>query len=55
MCIRDRFCTVDTADYGAWVIAFGSTGDLASDGDGNGIVDAADFAVWRENVGNQCS
>ena len=42
---------VDSADYTVWKLAYGSTSQLAADGNGNGRVDAADYNVWRNNLG----
>ncbi|TWT88165.1 Quinoprotein glucose dehydrogenase B precursor [Pseudobythopirellula maris] len=40
---------VTLADYDAWVQAFGDQGSgLLADGNANGVVDAADFTVWRD-------
>lgn len=33
-----------------WRPAFGSTTNLLSDGNLNGVVDAADYVVWRDNL-----
>ena len=43
---------VDMDDYDTWVSTFNSTLLLGADGNGNGIVDAADFTIWRDNLGN---
>jgi endonuclease/exonuclease/phosphatase family metal-dependent hydrolase len=40
---------VDTLDYEAWRVAFGTTSTEA-DGNGDGAVDAADYVIWRQNV-----
>ncbi|MEM6798765.1 MAG: PEP-CTERM sorting domain-containing protein, partial [Planctomycetota bacterium] len=32
-----------------WKSVYGSTEFLAADGNGNGIVDGGDYAVWRNN------
>jgi hypothetical protein len=40
---------VDAADYVLWQQMFGSTFDLAADGNNNGTVDAADFVLWRHH------
>ena len=43
---------VDTADYNRWSEAFGQLGlGLAADGDGDGGVNAADYTLWRDNLG----
>ncbi|MEM9660415.1 MAG: hypothetical protein AAF961_18785, partial [Planctomycetota bacterium] len=42
---------VDDADYEVWRAAFGSTSDLAADGNRNGRVDAGDYTIWRDNLG----
>lgn len=42
---------VDGVDFLLWQRTFGSTTDLAADGNGNGVVDAEDLAVWRNNFG----
>jgi glucose/arabinose dehydrogenase len=41
---------VDDQDYQAWVEAFGTNAALP-DGNKNGVVDAADYTVWRDNHG----
>jgi hypothetical protein len=40
---------VDTLDYDAWQASFGSNSVLAADGNNNGIVDAADYVIWRKH------
>src|SRR5262245_44482890 len=49
----DRNGTVEVADYSTWISTFGASvatpGDGA-DGNGDGIVNAADYAVWRDNA-----
>ncbi len=49
----DLSCTVDLADRQRWTETFGSTAVLSADGNGNGIVDAADATVWRDNLGRR--
>jgi hypothetical protein len=44
----DRSVTPD--DYNDWRSTYGSTSDLAADGNGNQIIDAADYVVWRDNL-----
>ena len=47
----DRNGRVDAADYSLWRSQFGSTSELAADGNGNGVVDAADYVAWRRHFG----
>ena len=42
---------VEEVDYGIWCAAYGFTSGSAADGNGDGIVDAADYTVWRDNLG----
>ena len=46
---------VTSADYDTWKAHFGETGafpvnGINADGNGNGIVDAADYVVWRDSI-----
>jgi endo-1,4-beta-xylanase len=45
----DRDGDADLDDFHAWRAAHGSTSQLAADGNENGVVDAADFIVWRDH------
>ncbi len=47
----DFSAEVDAADYTVWSTAFGSTTELAADGNGNGVIDAADYTMWRDFLG----
>ncbi|BBO33619.1 hypothetical protein [Lacipirellula parvula] len=42
---------VDGVDFLLWQRSFGSTVNLAADGNDNGIVDAGDLGVWKEHFG----
>jgi hypothetical protein len=43
---------VNAADYGnVWRPRFGSTSALEADGNIDGVIGAADYVVWRDNVG----
>jgi glucose/arabinose dehydrogenase len=43
---------VDGDDFDVWKASFGSPlPNPAADGNGNGIADAADYVVWRKNLG----
>ncbi|MEN0109607.1 MAG: hypothetical protein AAF805_02680 [Planctomycetota bacterium] len=47
----DRDGDVDVDDYALWASAFGQSGaGLAADGNGDGVIDAADYTVWRDNL-----
>lgn len=42
---------VDTDDHAVWVAAYGTSGvGLDADGNGDGVIDAADYTVWRDNL-----
>lgn len=45
----DNDLDVDTDDYDIFVATFGSTVDLRADGNANGVIDAADYTVWRDS------
>lgn len=42
--------TVGTEDYALWKANFGSTADLAADGNDSGEIDAGDYTIWRDNL-----
>jgi glucose/arabinose dehydrogenase len=42
---------VDDDDYEVFAATYGSTTDLAADGNGSGAVRAADYTIWRDNLG----
>jgi PEP-CTERM motif len=43
--------TVDQQDLTAWSILYGNTNTTLADGNHNGVIDAADYVVWRQNLG----
>lgn len=45
----DADLDVDQDDYGVFASTFGSTVDLRADGNDDGVVDAADYTVWRDS------
>ncbi len=47
----DQDGDVDTNDYDLWKNTFGTTGeDLAADGNNDGVVNLADYTVWRDHL-----
>ena len=46
----DADLDVDHHDHAAWTQSFGSVTDLSADGNGDGLVNAADYVVWRSNL-----
>jgi hypothetical protein len=38
-------------DYQVWKMSFGSTVDLRADGNDDGVIDGADYSVYRDNLG----
>jgi hypothetical protein len=47
----DRNNVVNSIDYLDWSSAFGSTTNRGADGNLDGVVDAADYVMWRKLVG----
>ena len=45
----DESGSINVADYTLWTSTYGSQGDLRADGNGDGVVDGVDYAIWREN------
>lgn len=46
--------TVSNGDYDAWKLAFGTSVGTAgdgADGNGDGVVNLPDYAIWRDNLG----
>lgn len=46
---------VDQLDYGVWKTSFGDSSVIvgaSADGNGDGIVNIADYSVWRDNLGS---
>jgi hypothetical protein len=43
----DQNGSIGPGDYQAWKSSFGSTTNLNADGNGDGVVDAADYVTWR--------
>jgi Beta propeller domain len=44
----DRSAAVGQGDYDTWQSTYGSITDLQADGNHNGVVDTADYVVWRK-------
>ncbi len=44
----DSNLVIDLFDYDQFVLDYGSTIDLDADGNGDGVVNAADYTVWRD-------
>lgn len=42
---------VEEADRVVWAGAYGTVGTSAADGNDDGVVDAIDYALWRDNLG----
>ncbi|MEN1679615.1 MAG: hypothetical protein AAGJ46_08475 [Planctomycetota bacterium] len=46
----DRSGGVGVEDYLVWRRQFGHAGQLTADGNGDGVVDAADYSIWRDRL-----
>ncbi|MEN0109827.1 MAG: endonuclease/exonuclease/phosphatase family protein [Planctomycetota bacterium] len=44
----DRDGAIGPGDYGAWAASFGQGAAPPADGNGDGVIDAADYTVWRD-------
>lgn len=51
----NRSGSVTENDYSLWKVMFGSTIDLRSDGNGDQVVNAADYVIWRNALGNSAT
>jgi hypothetical protein len=47
----DASGAVNAADRAKWLATFGSRDELLADGNQDGVVDAADYSLWRDNIG----
>ena len=47
--------TVDQADYQLFITQYGQTGTLSADGNQDGVVNAADYTIWRDNYSSLAS
>ncbi|MEO0530084.1 MAG: hypothetical protein AAF266_05830, partial [Planctomycetota bacterium] len=41
---------VEQADHAVWAATHGSTTDLRADGNDDGVINAIDYALWRDNL-----